>query len=88
MVQDIQKIEEKIFDYVRKNTHADTNSINSKTFLFKDGVFDSMGFVLLIDFLEQDFGIRTSDSDLVEENFESITAITNYILKKQTVHAA
>jgi acyl carrier protein len=47
-----------------------------------------MGFVLLIDFLEEDFGIKASDEDLIEENFESVTAISNYILRKRAAKAA
>jgi len=56
--------------------------------LFREGIFDSMGFVLLIDFLEEDFGIKAGDEDLIEENFESVTAITNYILRKRAARAA
>jgi acyl carrier protein len=41
-----------------------------------------MGFVVLITFLEETFGITATDEDLVEENFESINAITSYILRK------
>ena len=41
-----------------------------------------MGFALLLDFLETKFQIQAEDSDLVEENFESIDAIAEFILKK------
>jgi acyl carrier protein len=75
-------VEEKIFEYVRKNTHSDINKITPDTLLFREGIFDSMGFVLLIDFIEENFGVKATDSDLVEENFESIAAIKNYIQKK------
>jgi acyl carrier protein len=43
-----------------------------------------MGFVVLITYLEENFGIKTSDSDLVEENFESINAITDFIVRKNS----
>jgi acyl carrier protein len=55
--------------------------------LFVEGILDSMGFALLLDFLEETFKISPNDSDLVESNFESINAITEYILKKQTTAA-
>jgi len=41
-----------------------------------------MGFIMLITFLEEEFGIKTVDSDLIEENFESINAITEFIQRK------
>ena len=41
---------------------------------------------MLISFLEEEFGIRTQDSDLIEENFESINAITDFIQKKKPLN--
>jgi len=69
-------------DYILEVTSAEDNKINNDTLIFKEGVFDSMGFVLLITFLEETFKIKTADADLVEENFESIDAITDFIMKK------
>ena len=60
----------------------DETKIQDDTLIFKEGYFDSMGFVLLITFLEETFGIRTNDSDLVEENFESVNAITEFVVRK------
>lgn len=42
-----------------------------------------MAFVLLIDFIEEAFAIKPGDEDLVEENFESIEAITRFIQRKK-----
>ena len=90
MTEDRMLIEQRIFEYIGKNSHSDISKVNAQTMLFREGIFDSMGFVLLIDFLEEGFGIKAGDEDLVEENFESITAITNYIERKKTatVHAS
>jgi len=41
-----------------------------------------MGFIMLIAFLEEEFGIKTSDEDLIEENFESINAICDFVDRK------
>ena len=41
-----------------------------------------MGFILLVTFLEEEFGIKTSDADLLEENFESINAISDFVGRK------
>ena len=38
---------------------------------------------MLITFIEEEFAIRVGDADLIEENFESINAITSYILRKK-----
>ena len=42
-----------------------------------------MGFMALINFLQEEVKIQPSDDDLVVENFESVNAIVNYISKKQ-----
>ena len=75
-------LKNELFDYVKENTFKETDSLKSDTMIFVEGILDSMGFALLLDFLESKFQIQAEDSDLVEENFESIDAIANFILKK------
>ena len=61
----------------------DGDKIQDDSMFFKEGYLDSMGFIMLITFVEDEFGFKTSDSDLVEENFESINAISSYIIRKK-----
>lgn len=82
MTYDPSSINEKIKQYILRASHAEANKIKSESLLFKEGYFDSMGFILLITFLEEEFKIKTSDSDLLEENFESINAITDFVSRK------
>ena len=80
---DVVQIKKKLSDYINKNTLSNNKNINKDTLIFRDGIFDSMGFVLLIDFLEEYFNVFTNDEDMIEENFESVNAIAQYILRKQ-----
>jgi acyl carrier protein len=73
---------EKVKDYILQSASTEKDKIKDETLIFKEGFYDSMGFVMLITFLEQEFGIKTVDSDLVEENFESINAITGFVARK------
>lgn len=77
-------VRDKIKEYILQATFAEKEKIKDDSLIFKEGYFDSMGFVVLITFLEENFGIKTSDSDLIEENFESINAITDFIIRKQS----
>jgi acyl carrier protein len=77
------EIKETITSFVLDSTFAEKEKIKEDTLLFKEGFFDSMGFVMLLGFLEETFGVKPIDADLVEENFESINAITNYVVTKQ-----
>ncbi len=72
-------ITDKIRDYVLQETFADGEKIHNESLVFKEGYFDSMGFIRLISFLEQEYGLKISDDDLVEQNFESINAISNFV---------
>ena len=83
MEQDVLLIKEKVNQYVLQHTFAETHKIQDHSLIFKEGYFDSMGFIMLITFIEDEFALKTSDSDLIEENFESINAITAYILRKK-----
>ncbi len=83
MTIELATTQEKIKNYIVQTSHADANKIKNESLIFKEGFFDSMGFIMLITFLEEEFGIKTQDSDLIEENFESINAITDFIQKKK-----
>jgi acyl carrier protein len=84
MEQDTLTIKQKVNEYVIEHTFAEKHKIQDDSLIFKEGYFDSMGFIMLITFIEDEFALKTSDSDLIEENFESINAITTYILRKKS----
>ncbi|MBN1187822.1 MAG: acyl carrier protein [Bacteroidales bacterium] len=83
MSKNDSKLEQDLLTYIRNNTNGAVNKLTTQTLLFHEGIFDSMAFVLLIDYIEETFGIKPSDEDLVEKNFESIEAITRYIQRKK-----
>ena len=76
-------IKEKVKSFIIQSTHVDSEKILDDSMFFKEGYLDSMGFIMLITFIEEEFEFNTSDADLIEENFESINAITSYILRKK-----
>ena len=79
---DLTTIKDKVKAYIYQSVHVDKTKIGDETLIFKEGYFDSMGFILLITFLEETFSIKTTDADLLEENFESINAISDFIVHK------
>lgn len=78
----LEEVKSVVTEYVTDSTFGDKARLNDKTLIFREGYFDSMGFVSLIAFLEDKFSVQTSDTDLIEENFESIQAISHFIGKK------
>lgn len=77
MSLDKEVVREKIRTYIKTAIHTDNTE--DTTLIFREGYLDSMGFIMLIAFLEDEFGIKTGDADLVEKNFESINAITDFV---------
>lgn len=82
MKTDPDMVKEKVRLYIQEKVHVESNKIQDSTLIFREGFIDSMGFIVLITFLEDEFKIKTSDSDLLEENFESINAITDFVFRK------
>lgn len=74
-------IKDKVRTYVLQSAYSD-NEIQDSTLIFKEGYFDSMGFVMLIAFIDESYSIKVTDDELIEENFESINAISEFILRK------
>ena len=83
MADNTLEIREKVKNYVLQAVYAEKDKIKDDSLIFKEGYFDSMGFMVLISFIEEEFGIKTNDSDLLEENFESINAISEYVIRKK-----
>jgi len=51
--------------------------------LLERGVIDSMGVAEMIAFVESEFGIATSDDEVSEANYGSLTAIARFVRGKQ-----
>jgi acyl carrier protein len=81
-MEDIIEISNKIRKFIIETTYAPEIQVQFDTLIFTQGIFDSMGFISLINFIEEKFNIKANDSELVEENFESINAIAGYIERK------
>jgi len=56
--------------------------------LLERGVVDSMGVAEMVTFLEDEFGVATSDDDITEANLGSLNAIARYVSRKRSAIAA
>ena len=81
-MESVNEIKNKIRKFIVETTYVTEDQVNNDTLIFTKGIFDSMGFISLISFVEEQFAVKALDSELVEENFESINAIANYIERK------
>jgi acyl carrier protein len=56
--------------------------------LLERGVVDSMGVAEMVTFIEDEFGIKTSDDDITEANLGSLAAIGRFVTQKRATIAA
>lgn len=54
---------------------------NSDSFL-DNGILDSMGILEVIHFLEEEFGIKVEDEEMVPDNLDSIDNLLTFIKSK------
>jgi acyl carrier protein len=76
-------IEAKIRAYIAENFlfgEADQLAVTD-SFLDK-GIIDSTGILEIVMFLEEQFGIKVADSEMLPENLDSIGNIVKFIEKK------
>ena len=76
------EVKEQIRKFILETTFSPSEQIKNNTLIFVQGIFDSMGFISLYNFIEETFAIKVEDSELLEDNFESIDAISKFIERK------
>ncbi|MBN1820507.1 MAG: acyl carrier protein [Prolixibacteraceae bacterium] len=76
------EIKEELKKFILETTFAPAEQVQNETLIFEQGIFDSLGFISLITFIEKNFQISPKDSELLEDNFESIDAMTRFIESK------
>ena len=53
----------------------------------KGHILDSTGFIELILFIEETFGVKVDDDEMLPENFDSLLNIESYVGRKRLVLA-
>lgn len=60
------------------------NGFGETDSLLEKGIIDSTGVLELVAHLEETYGFKVEDEELIPENLDSIANVTEYILRKQT----
>ena len=79
---DIRNAKHDLINFIADKSFTNISKIKEDSMIFREGIFDSMGLMSLITYLEENYDIKIEDSDLIEENFESINAIYKFLEKK------
>ncbi len=78
-------IEQQVREYILENylfTDDESALSNDDSFLDK-GILDSTGILEVIYFIEEEFGIKVEDEEMIPENLDSVDRIKAFVGRKQ-----
>jgi len=77
-------IKEQVRTFVTSNFYvADQSSLEDSASLLDRGIIDSTGVLEVIFFIEETFGIKVEDSEMLPDNLDSIERIADFVARKQ-----
>ena len=81
-------VHEVLTDYIRREVVAKNGqplpTLDQPLLDSQGGVIDSLNMWPLIVFIESHFGIRIEDTDIMQENFQTLQALTKFIESKHS----
>ena len=85
-----QQIKQQIVDFITGNfLFGDTEKgINEEDSLLENGIIDSTGVLELIAFIEDTYGIKVADEEVVPDNLDTILDITSFVQQKLSMARA
>ncbi len=80
-------IKEQVRNYILDNflMGLKVNDIQEDTSFLDIGIIDSTGVIELISFLEETYGIRVEDEEMVPENLDSLKNVERYVAQKMAL---
>jgi acyl carrier protein len=82
-------MEEIIKDYIKKEFLFDNPQavVTDDQPLLEEGIIDSLGIFTLIDFIQQQFGIKIDPTDVIVENFKSVRTVADLVRSRRAASA-
>jgi len=76
-------VQNQIRDYIKENIlFGDGEKLDENVSFQESGILDSTGFLELITFVEQEFGVDIADDELVPENFDTLKKMSTFVEQK------
>ena len=58
---------------------GEIKTISDDSYFLEEGIIDSVGVLELVAFIEETFGFRVEDEELIPENLDSINKLVTYV---------
>lgn len=72
-------MKDKIIKFIEKCAMEKNKKITSRTDLFDEGILDSLGIIMLLTYLQEQFNLEFSPKDLDYNNFKTVEKIFTWI---------
>jgi|SRR3974390_296880 len=81
----MNKVEQKLRTIVMETflVGGDICDLRGDESFIETGIVDSTGILQLVEFVEQEFGLRVEDEDLIPENLDTINRLVAFVERKQ-----
>jgi acyl carrier protein len=77
------QIQEELRQFIIENfLFGRDGELRDEDSFLEQGIIDSTGVLELVTFIEERFGIKVQDSDLIPDNLDSIHAVTGFIQRQ------
>jgi len=78
-------IEAQIKDYIATNLLFSSNGFGyaDEASFLEEGIVDSQGVMELVLFVEETFKVNVDDTEIIPDNFDSVSQLSAYIKMKQ-----
>lgn len=84
MTADASETRTKVRQFITSNFYVpDPAALPDEASLLDQGIIDSTGVLELIGFLEDGFGVKVEDAEMLPENLDSVARIVAFINSKQ-----
>lgn len=82
-------VEQTLRGYILENFlfTDDPKALDNADSFMKKGIIDSTGILEVINFLQDEFGIRVEDEEMVPANLDSVNSIVAFVERKRKVVA-
>ena len=67
---------------------GEADHLEEGTSFLESGIIDSTGVLELIAFLEEKYGFKVEDEEVVPENLDSLKNVSSFLEKKLTAHGS
>ncbi len=83
-------IEQEIKTYILENYlfTDDASLLSSADSFLEKGILDSTGILEVIYFIEEEYGLKVEDEEMVPENLDSVENLVAFVRRKQDATSA